>query len=143
MASHDRTLLVLSVGCAVACVLAGCLHLLASQAAYSPLALPLPAAPFAQLELETLKLGALALGLHAFGAEGPRWALRLLASASVLKLLLFAFAAGNGMLAVQAVDPRVLAPRLFYVRTLANGGLLIAAASLLIPVLRRARAPGA
>lgn len=111
-------------------IVASCFVVSTLQAAYSPLALALPSAPFEHLEAECWKLAAASFG---FGLLWPKVTKgapdrvigRLFGAGALTKVIVLGFGASQGMMAMQAADPRVMAPRLFLVRVLANA-LLIA-----------------
>lgn len=117
------------------------------QAAYSPFALALPSGPFEQLANESFRFAVgsfVFAGLaNAYSVDDDLGALSKLFSAGAFaKLALLGFAAANGMMAIQASDPRVLAPRLFAVRVLTNLIVLAAVAWAAKLLLRPAPARG-
>lgn len=112
---HVSSAAALAVG-----AVAGTLHLATLQAAYSPLALALPAGPFAQLEQQALGLALFGFVLGAGHEEPSRNEGLAYAAGLALKLGVLAIAAASGMMAVQASDPRSMTLPLFVGRTLAN-----------------------
>lgn len=144
--AHSRDLVRLGFVLAAVSIVAGCLVVGTLQAAYSPLAIALPAGPFEQLEreCERLALGAFVLGLvwPKIAAGRPdRAMVRLYGLGATVKTIVLAFAASQGMMAMQASDPRVMAPRLFLVRALANGLLVASFAWAAFLALRRKPTP--
>lgn len=129
--SHSTVLLRVGFGAACVGVVASFFVIATLQAAYSPLALALPAGPFEQLETEAFRLAAASFFLAWLwprlgdGSHERRFG-ALLATGAFTKLGLLAFAASQGMMAMQAIDPRPLPPRLFLVRMFANALLLAA-----------------
>jgi len=121
---------------------AGVFELMATQAPYTPLHFGVLAAPFSQL-----RGAAFWLGLFAFvcawlrprlGSERASWILFGLVSAgSVLSLSAMAWAAAEGMMAIQVFDPRPGAGWLAIVRLLGQGLVLIAALDVARRLLRR------
>ena len=127
MAQGVRTIVFVRLGFAFVVVgLAASAFLLATlQAAYSPLALALPSGPFEQLAGEAFRFAVASFVFASlastFGVERDLSGLaRLYSVGAFSKLALLAFAAANGMMAIQATDPRALAPRLFIARVIAN-----------------------
>jgi len=100
---------------------AGVFELMATQAPYTPLHFGVLAAPFSQL-----RGAAFWLGLFAFVCAG-----------SVLSLSAMAWAAAEGMMAIQVFDPRPGAGWLAIVRLLGQGLVLIAALDVARRLLRR------
>ncbi len=147
--SHSTGFLRVGFAAAAAGVVASLFVVATLQAAYSPLALALPSAPFEQLEDECLRLALVAFFLswlwpRIAGERRERPLLVLFSLGSVTKLGVLAFAASQGMMAMQAVDPRMLPPRLFLLRMLANALLLSAFVWVSWVALRRSpRAPSA
>lgn len=143
---YSRDLVRLGFVLALGSALAGCFVVATLQAAYSPLALALPSAPFEQLETECLKL---ALGAFVLGLLWPKIApeksdrpiVRLYGLGALTKATVLGFAASQGMMAMQASDPRVMAPRLFLARTLANALLFAALAWAAYSAMRRRSTP--
>lgn len=115
--------------CASTGIVASCFLLAALQAAYSPFAMQLPAAPFEQLETEAFRLAFAAFMTFALwhrlvgDAEG-RGLSWLFGTGAIAKLGVLAFAASQGMSAIQMTDPRTLPPKLFTVRAIANAMLV-------------------
>lgn len=110
-------------------VLASVFVIATLQAAYSPLALALPSAPFDQLANESFRFAGGSFLFVALVAalridSELRGLARLFSAGAFGKLALLAFAAANGMMAIQATDPRALAPRLFALRMLTNALVL-------------------
>jgi len=117
------------------------------QAAYSPLALALPSGPFDQLASEAFRFAVasflFAALASAMGVDGDQRGLaKLFAVGAFGKLAVLAFAAFHGMMAIQATDPRVLAPRLFAVRVLTNALVLASLAWAATLLLRSPRVRG-
>jgi len=117
------------------------------QAAYSPFALALPSGPFEQLADESFRFAigsfVFAALANAYGVDDDLGGLaKLFALGAFAKLALFGFAAGNGMMAIQAADPRAIAPRLFTIRVVTNLVLVVAIAWAAKLLLRPALARG-
>src|SRR5512145_1219983 len=115
--AYSRDLVRLGFVLAVAGAVASSFVLATLQAAYSPLALAMPSLPFEQLEAECFRLsiGAFVLGLlwpKIAPEKSDRALVRLYGLGALAKTTLLAFAASQGMMAMQASDPRIMAPRL-------------------------------
>ncbi len=122
---------------ALACVW----EVLALQAPDSPLHLGVLSGPIAQLRTFSfaLGLGAIVAGslwpaLYAAG-EGRAVAL-LLALGALVHVTALAYAAGRGLIAVQALDPRADARLALYGRTLGHALTLVGLSALCVRALR-------
>lgn len=121
---------------------AGAFELSVLQTPYSPLHLPLPASPAADLRAATLTLALfcfpLAWLVPRLSPEREPWPLfGLYLAGCVVKLLALAFAAGTGMLAIQLVDPRPGATTLVAIRFSGEAFLLLS----FVDAARRILAP--
>lgn len=143
---ESRGFLLLGVVCLTGAIVASSVLLAALQAAYSPFALQLPAAPFDHLETEAFRLAGASFLLAALwprlvGSAPARGPMRVFAAGALSKLAVLAFAASQGMSAIQITDPRTLPPKLFTLRALANVVLGIAYVWVLVLAYRHHRKP--
>ncbi|HEX6242074.1 MAG TPA: hypothetical protein VFZ61_14290 [Polyangiales bacterium] len=137
-----RTLarLALSLCClsALACVW----ELSALQVPDSPFHFGVLSGPIVQLRNFSFALGLGALGLSAVWrrlyAQGEgRWQLWTLVGAALVQVAALTYAAANGMVGVQLLDPRVDARVVVYVRLVGHAALLVGLGALLVRVWRR------
>jgi hypothetical protein len=137
-----RTLarLALSLCClsALACVW----ELFALQVPDSPFHLGVLGGPIAQLRNFSFALGLGALGLSAlwrslYPQGQGRWQLWILVSAALLQVGALIYAAANGMVGVQLLDPRLDARLVVYVRIAGHILMLAGLGALLVRVWRR------
>jgi hypothetical protein len=124
----------------VACVW----ELLALQMPDSPFHVGVLSGPIAQLRNFSfgLGLGLLVLSMlwRSLYSEGEaRWLLFTLIGAALLQAGALGYAAGQGMVGVQLLDPRLDARLVVYVRLLAYAALLVGLVTLLVRAARRSR----
>ena len=122
---------------ALACVW----ELFALQMPDSPFHLGVLSGPIAQLRNFSFGLGLGALGLAwlwrgLYAAHEGRWQLWTLLSAALLQVMALGYAAAQGMVGVQLLDPRLDARLVVYVRLAAHALLLVGLFALLVRVFR-------
>jgi len=122
---------------------AGIFELMATQAPYTPLHFGVLAAPFTQLRSSAFWLSLFACVCAwlrpKLGSEREVWILfGLLSAGSVLSLGAMAWAAGEGMMAIQVFDPRPGARWFALVRLLGQGLVLFGGLMVARRLLRRA-----
>jgi len=126
----------------VAGLVAGVFELMATQAPYTPLHFGVLAAPFAQLRASGLWLSLFAFvaaGLRPRLGEREPWILfGLYALGTLMSLSAMAWAAAQGMMAIQVFDPRPGAGWIAITRLAGQGLILLAAVDACRRLLRPA-----
>jgi hypothetical protein len=126
------------------CLLSGlsCVwELLALQMPDSPFHIGVLSGPIVQLRSFSFGLGLGALALAAvwpslYAEDEGRWLLWTLLGAALLQVLALGYAASQGMVGVQLLDPRLDARLVVYTRLLSHGLLLLGLGALLWRSLR-------
>jgi hypothetical protein len=136
-----RVLARLGLGLCLLSGLACVWELLALQMPDSPFHLGVLSGPIAQLRGFSFGLGLGALGLAGlwpglYAAGEGRWVLWTLLAAATIQVLALGYAAGQGMVGVQLLDPRLDARLVVYARLGSHGLLLLGLSALLVRALR-------